>query len=131
MILLAASVALTVIAGPIDAKVVSVYDGDSFTALVYTWPGEVHETEVRVLGIDTPEIKGKCEAEKKAAIKARDRAKELLHLGMVKLYGIRKDKYGGRVEAYVEVEGERLDQILIKEGLARLYNGEHRAGWCQ
>jgi endonuclease YncB( thermonuclease family) len=130
MILLAALITAKVIAGPIEATVESVYDGDTFTAKIYTWPGEVHESEVRVLGVDTPEIHGKCDAEKDAAQKAKARMIELLK-GKILLYGIREDKYGGRVEAYVEVDGKRVDHILIEEGLGRLYMGEHRPGWCK
>ena len=51
------------------SSIKSVYDGDTFTAYL---PGYDKAERVRVRGIDTPEIRGKCPSEKAAAIKARD-----------------------------------------------------------
>ena len=60
------------IPGPITARVVSVNDGDTLTVDAEPWPGVTIRTAVRVNGVDTPEIRGKCQAEKDLAIKARD-----------------------------------------------------------
>lgn len=123
----AALAALYLILGPLDATVVSVHDGDTFTAHVYTWPGEVKETNVRVLGIDAPEMHGACPD---AAKKARDRLADLLSHGRITLKNIRPDKYGGRVEAYVYVEGVPVDETLVKENLVHPYGGGTRKEWC-
>jgi len=56
------------ITGPVSAKVVKVYDGDTFTVEAFPWPGITATASVRVNGVDTPEIRGKCEAEKQKAI---------------------------------------------------------------
>jgi micrococcal nuclease len=58
--------------GPIPAKIVSVYDGDTITVRAHIWLGQAVETKVRLDGIDTPEINGKCDAEKTLALQARD-----------------------------------------------------------
>ncbi len=47
--------------GPYRADVVSVYDGDTFTADIHVFPGLTYRRAVRVAGIDTPEIRGKCD----------------------------------------------------------------------
>ncbi len=60
------------IAGPVAAKVVKVYDGDTFTVEAYPWPGITANASVRVDGVDTPEIRGKCESEKRKAVEARE-----------------------------------------------------------
>ena len=52
------------IIGPVSAKVIKVYDGDTFTVEAYPWPGLEAKASVRIDGVDTPEIRGKCEAEK-------------------------------------------------------------------
>ena len=58
--------------GPIVATVISVYDDDTLTVNAYPWPGMTIRTAVRVNGIDTPEIRGLCDAEKELAKRARD-----------------------------------------------------------
>jgi len=45
------------ISGPVTAKVVKVYDGDTFTFEAYPWPGITATASVRVNGVDTPEIR--------------------------------------------------------------------------
>ena len=56
--------------GPFLALVLSVTDGDTFRARVEVWPGMEVQTAVRILGIDTPELHGKCQEEKDAAVRA-------------------------------------------------------------
>lgn len=116
--------------GPIPADVLSVYDGDTFTARAHIWPGHYVETSVRVLGIDTPEIRGECQREKDLAVMARDRARELLG-ATVSLRQVEPDKYGGRVDAYVTLgDGRDLAETLLSEGLGRPYDGGKRKSWC-
>ena len=52
------------------SKVISVYDGDTFRVSIKIYPPIVGENiAIRVNGIDTPEIRGKCPSEKVLAIK--------------------------------------------------------------
>ena len=60
------------IPGPIVAAVVRVYDGDTLTVNAFPWPGMTIRTAVRVNGVDTPEIRGLCDAETELATRARD-----------------------------------------------------------
>lgn len=137
-IVLAAAIALAalptqaaeVIPGPISADVVSVYDGDTFTAVAHIWPEFAVTTDIRPTGVDTPEIRGKCQAEKDGAVLARDRARMLLAAG-VRLRDVHHGKYAGRVVARVELpDGRDLAAVLIGEGLGRAYDGGKRRSWC-
>jgi micrococcal nuclease len=65
-----------------------------------TWEGGV-----RVLGVDTPEIRGECPEESDKALAARDFVRELLVGELVLLADVQHDKYGGRVDAVVLLEG--------------------------
>ena len=57
----------------IVSKVISVYDGDTFRVDIDSLPPIVGKNiPIRLNGVDTPEIRGKCEYEKDLAIKARD-----------------------------------------------------------
>lgn len=125
------SFAADILPGPVEAEILSVYDGDTFTARVHIWIRQFVDTAVRVEGMDTPEIKGECQAEADLAVKARDRAVELLGTKAT-LSDIRNDKYGGRVDAIVTLQdGRRLSDVLISEKLARPYSGGNRTSWCE
>jgi len=66
------------------SKVISVYDGDTFRASIKNYPPIVGENiAIRVNGIDTPEIRGKCPSEKTLAINARDLSGLKLNNGKV------------------------------------------------
>jgi len=119
------------ITGPVAAKVVKVYDGDTFTVEAYPWPGITANASVRVDGVDTPEIRGKCEAEKQKAIQAREFVKGLILGELVFLEHVKHGKYAGRVVADVKLEdGDSLADKIISQGLGREYHGGKREGWC-
>ena len=57
----------------IVSRVISVYDGDTFRVDIDSLPPIVGKNiPIRLNGVDTPEIRGKCGHEKDLAIKARD-----------------------------------------------------------
>ncbi len=118
------------IPGPVPADVVSVYDGDTLTVDAHPWPSVTIRTAVRVRGIDTPEIRGKCNAEKAQAIEARDLARAIVG-ERVTLRDVTLGKYAGRVVADVyAADGLTLADVLIGSGLGREYDGGRREGWC-
>ena len=55
--------AADLIPGPVNARVVGVYDGDILTVDAEPWPSLTARTAVRADGIDTPEIRGECQEE--------------------------------------------------------------------
>jgi micrococcal nuclease len=108
-----------------------VYDGDTLYVFVAALPPELSEMSIRVRGIDAPEIRGDCAAEKAKAIEARDYARSLVSNGhAVTFENFEHDKYGGRVLADVYVDGQDLATLLIAQGLARPYDGGKRQPWC-
>ncbi len=118
------------IPGPIVATVVSIYDGDTMTVNAYPWPGTTIRTAVRVNGIDTPEIRGLCDAETELANRARDFVVATVG-DHVELTNITLGKYAGRIIADVALaDGRSLAALVITEGLGREYHGGTRLGWC-
>ena len=115
--------------GSFLALLISVTDGDTFKARVPVWDGVEIVTAVRLSGIDTPELKGKCPAEKALALKAKARLAELL-TGSITISEIKPDKFAGRVDALVSVNGQDVAGILVADGLARQYTGGARGSWC-
>ncbi len=97
----------------------SAYDGDTFRATF------------RIANIDAPEIEGKCDAERKLAIQARDFTRTWLAKGKTV---IRQDPNRGvdqfgRILVLVERDGDDLGLALIARGLARPWDGK-RHPWC-
>lgn len=118
--------------GPVPARVIDVIDGDSLRVRALIWVGQELETVVRLSGVDAPELRGKCAAERAAAIRARDHLALLVGDGQVRLRDVRFDKYGGRVLAAVETpRGQDVAQRMLEEGVVRRYDGAARASWCE
>ena len=118
--------------GPISARVIRVIDGDTLEVEVRIWFGQDITVNVRVLGVDTPEMKGKCPAEIEAAKKAgMFTLKVAPPGGLIQLHNVKPDKYAGRVDAIVELsDGRDLAAVLIAASLARPYLGDKRQSWC-
>lgn len=118
--------------GPVPARVLRVIDGDTIVVRARIWLNQDIETHVRVAGLDTPELHGKCERERDLADQARRFLQDKLSADSnVRLRAIASDKYGGRVLAHVETEdGQDVTQALVGAGLGRSYDGKRRATWC-
>ena len=115
----------------VTALVTDVYDGDTLTVDAEVWPDIGWTGSVRVRNVDTPEIRGACDQEKRLAIAARDYVRGLLLEESVTLTEVDNDLYGGRVLAHVQLKGgESLADLLIGNGYGRPYDGGTRQSWC-
>ena len=86
---------------------------------------------IRILGIDTPEIRGKCDKEKSLALKAREFANKVFREAkLIEYKDLDWDKYGGRVLTNVYLDGKLYSKMIIDAGLARPYDGGAKKGWC-
>lgn len=118
------------LAGPFPFDVLEVIDGDTFRARVDIWLGQSIEVKVRLKGVDTPELRGKCAAEKKLALEAKEFATKWLEENPAQLVGVHYGTYAGRVLATTKNKGgDTLSAALLSENLAKPYRGR-RAKWC-
>lgn len=107
-----------------NVSVASVYDGDTFkinlncSVAVYC-----EKVPVRVLGVDTPEIKGKTAKEKRLAQKAKAFTKNFLAQSPVSLSDCGRDKYFRLLCNVTNGQGQNLAQELIKRDLGYEYWG--------
>ena len=115
----------------IVSRVISVYDGDTFRVDIDSLPPIVGKNiPIRLNGVDTPEIRGKCGHEKDLAIKARDFVRnKLANAKEIKLNNLQRGKYF-RVVANVMVDGVSLEQELLDNELAYKYTGGKKSSWC-
>jgi len=113
------------------SKVINVYDGDTFRVNIDSLPPIVGKNiAIRVNGVDTPEIRGKCQYEKNLALKARDFVRDrLANAKEIKLINLQRGKYF-RVVANVMVDGVSLERELLDNELAYEYSGGKKLSWC-
>lgn len=113
------------------SEIRSIYDGDTFKVTISEWPAIIGDKiSVRVNGVDTPEMRGKCEREKQLARQAKKHTVAFLRSGgKVELRNIQRGKYF-RIVADVYVDGKSLGESLIKNNLAYKYDGGKKQSWC-
>ena len=109
----------------IYAKCVDVYDGDTITVKFF-YRRELLKYKVRLLGLDTPELKTKNLEEKQLSQKIKGYVSELIMNKIIKLKCYEFDKYG-RILAEIFFKSEKeysLNNFLIENRLAIKYNGD-------
>jgi len=120
-----------VLPGPVPAPLVRVVDGDTVLVNARIWLGQRVTVSVRLAGIDAPELRGRCAAERARAHRARDFLARRLAAGGIALADIQYRKFAGRVVARVlDRNGADLGAALLEAGLARPYAGRRRGSWC-
>jgi endonuclease YncB( thermonuclease family) len=120
-----------VLAGPVPASVVQVIDGDTVIVRARVWLGQDVIVRVRLSGIDAPELRARCDEERRLALAARAYLSDRVVAGSITLTDIHYGKYAGRVIArLIDKNGVDIAKSLIENGFARTYNGGRRGQWC-
>jgi endonuclease YncB( thermonuclease family) len=133
---------------PIQVYVYDVHDGDTVHFLMTSGPeiGPAIKLSLRLLGIDTPEIRGgqgHLTEEKIAGEMARDRLAELIGARVSKAVAQKPrkatlttiiirdwDKFGGRVLGEIILpDGRTVVNVMIAEGYGKPYHGEKKTPW--
>lgn len=118
-----------------DYKILRVIDGDTivFEALFLPKPLKP-ELSLRIYGVDTPEKKGKaqCEMEYSLAEEASSYTRSLVNTAKSHKVIIKQwDKYGGRVDGDLILDGKSLRTLLLNKGFAHVYYGDtQKPSWC-
>ena len=123
----------SIIAGPVEAQVIRVVDGDTLLVEARPWPQQRIEVYVRLRGIDTPELRADCAQSRNAALQAKKLLAELASENpTLWLRDISGDKYFGRIVANVTFEGGvNPAEALLFGGYAKTYNGGRKTeGEC-
>lgn len=114
-------------------EITSIYDGDTFRANIAGMHSLIGERiGIRVSGVDTPEIRGKCKKEKELAKKAKQvTVRFLRNSKTIELRNVKRGKYF-RIVADVYGDNESLTEVLIESELAVPYYGGKKAkDWCK
>lgn len=117
--------------GPLRAELLRVIDGDTILVRARVWVDQEITVAVRLRGIDAPERKGRCAAERDLARQATTLLSTTLHARQIVLRDISGGKYFGRVLATVETaDGMPVSAVMLRAGVVRSYRGKARASWC-
>lgn len=129
-----------------DCKVLDIYDGDTITVAYYLEGFDYVKSNIRLMGIDTPEMKGE---QRNMGIKARNHLIKLLtNINIDKEYTRKEirqlinnsneniinvlfldfDKYG-RPLATLYKNGNNINESLVKDGYAKKYDGGKKEQW--
>jgi len=106
-------------------RVMKIYDGDTIT--IECKPknsvGSFYKYNVRLNGVDCPELRGSSDEEKQVAKIARDKVGLLLFKNMVTLENVKLDKYANRIVADVIYNDINVSEWLIEKKLGVPYDG--------
>lgn len=85
---------------------------------------------IRIMGLDAPELRGRCHAETRLARAAQARMQQLVARG-VTIERRGRDRYRRTLAVVRARGGQDVADIMIRERLARPYDGRGpRRGWC-
>ncbi|NVK25940.1 MAG: thermonuclease family protein [Gammaproteobacteria bacterium] len=114
------------------SEVVSIYDGDTFRVNLDGYNDIIGKNiPIRLNGVDTPEMRGKCQQEKDLARAAKQfTVAKLRAAKKIELRNMMRGKYF-RIAADVYVDGISLGQMLIDNDHAIKYSGGKKVkDWC-
>lgn len=115
-------------------KYIKNYDADTVTfkiPSVHPLLGE--DINIRVTGVDTPEIRTKNKCEKEKGRFAKKLVQNLLkNAKRIDLVNVERGKYF-RIVADVMIDGKSLSYYILKNGLGVTYDGgkKKQVDWCQ
>lgn len=110
-----------------EAHCERVVDGDSIKFVVDLGFEVSKRVDVRLFGVDTPEMKGGTVETKAAAQLAKARVEELVPKGSkIFLRSVELDKFGRSLGVVITSDGEVVNDILVEEHLGVSYNGENK-----
>jgi len=108
-------------ASPQTARVVAVHDGDTITVRF-----DGNTEKVRLVGIDSPELKDERQAYRDAAYAARDYARSRMGGETITLESeprqADRDKYGRLLRYVVLRDGTIVNEELVRKGYAHVYD---------
>lgn len=118
-----------------DYKILRVIDGDTVVIEAPYLPKPLKpELHLRILGVDTPEkdTRAKCDFENKLGHDATDFTKNAIDNSISYQIEISNwDKFGGRIDGDIIIDGKKLSQLLIDNKYAKEYHGEKKESWCK
>lgn len=115
--------------GPYVADFQKIVDGDTFDAVLNTYPDTFRHVRIR-LDVDTPEKRGLCEYETMLGLMATDAAESILSDARQINVMVQGEDAFGRALGVVTVDGVDLGAELTRRGLAKPFKRGRNENWC-
>lgn len=126
--------------GDCQAIVDEVLDGDTVSVNTITCLKDGRHAvtrnvrvDIRLIGIDTPEMKGKLPCEQQKALEVKALVEKYIKPNdIIKIISVKDDKFGGRYDGDIIINDVSLSSILLQSGLAYKYYGgtKKQINWC-
>ena len=111
-----------------QGKCIKVYDCDTITVAAEVG-GSFYRFQIRLYGIDGPEMKSANPLEKEKAKIARDKMAAIILDKIVIVHIISSDKYGRLLSKVITTDGVDMSEHLLSTGLALPYFGKTKNPW--
>lgn len=129
----------------VTVKTIKVYDGDTITVLIPIGTGDFAKTKIRIMGVDSPELKVKRTSgmtrdqlemavlEEQAGDVVREKVSKLLLNKEIEIKVVGPDKYNRLVGAvYLKTQKyETLTEYLLANNLGKAYGGGFKGEWTR
>ena len=100
----------------VNATVLRIVDGDTIHVQAHLWPRHQWQGNIRLHGIDAPELRGQCQAEREQAIMAKETLRSFVP-PHVRLVNVKPGKFADRFVANI-MDGTRdLAHVLMENGV--------------
>jgi len=111
---------------------IRVVDGDTINTPMSNVQNMPTRISVRLIGVNTPESRGACKAEIDAALRAKNYIRDRITAAKtVTVISVKWDKYGGRVDGVLMLDGKDIVPDIIAGGYGVAYSGGVRTNvWC-
>ena len=114
------------------AEVISVYDGDTVTLMIDQGMKHFARVKVRLIGINTPEIRTRDLDEKQRGYQAKEYLQRRIEGKTIVVHTVKKGKFGRWLGVIWDFDenaselGESLNDEMIRVGHAKAYDGGKR-----
>lgn len=114
----------------LDAYCFNVHDTDTISVL-FKYNQEVIKYNIRLMGLDAPELKSKDLNERELCIKGTEYLKQLILNKLIKVKTYKTDKYGRMLGSISTLDNNpiNINEDLIKKGYCREYHGDAKKDW--
>ena len=112
----------------VNATVLRIVDGDTIHVRAHLWPRQNWQGNIRLHGIDAPELRGQCPAETEQAILAKNTLRSLIPQE-VRLTNVKAGKFGNRYVATVMDGNRNLAHVLMPQPAEIVQGSSNLATW--